>query len=173
MSVIYKASPVSRKDIRQYVDNIRKLTGTEDILYFPIVRFMELILPQIVEGYNYEILPKEDMPNKCGETFPKENKITIREDIYQQAIEGDGFARFCIAHEIGHLLLNDIDSISFCKLEPGESLKTYEDPEWQADAFGGELLMNYRKIIDLSEDDIAEKCGVTLRAAHVQKSKTK
>ena len=31
-------------------------------------------------------------------------------------------------------------SISLCRLEPGKKLPAYEDPEWQADAFGGELL---------------------------------
>ena len=67
------------------------------------------------------------MPNKCGETFPAEKKIQIREDIYQAAIEGDGFARYSVAHEVGHLLINDVDSISLCRLEPGEKLNVSYD----------------------------------------------
>lgn len=169
----YKAAPVSRRDIRSLAALIRQITGTENTLYFPIVHFVECVLPQIVDGFFLEILPKEAMPNKCGETFPAEKKIQIREDIYELAIKGDGFARFSVAHEVGHLLINDVDSISLCRLEPGEKLKTYEDPEWQADAFGGELLMYYPLIRSMDEDDIAEQCGVTHRAAHIQKSKAK
>lgn len=169
----YKATPVSRNAIRQLAAQIRKITGTENTLYFPIIHFVECVLPQLVDGFFLEILPKDEMPNKCGETFPAEKKIQIREDIYQAAIDGDGFARYSVAHEVGHLLINDVDSISLCRLEPGERLKPYEDPEWQADAFGGELLMYYPLIHRMSEDDIAEKCGVTRRAAHIQKSKAK
>lgn len=167
----YKATPLSREDIRAYVADIRRNTGTENVLYFNVIAFMELILPDLIPGFTYEICPEEEMPNKCGETFPAEKKIQIREDIYQKSINGDGFSRFCIAHEIGHLLINDVDSVSLCMLAPGERLKTYEDPEWQADAFGGELLMYHPLIKSLSEEEIAEKCGVTRRAAKVQKSK--
>ena len=32
------------------------------------------------------------------------------------------------------------EAISLCRLDPLVKLKAYEDPEWQANAFGGELL---------------------------------
>ncbi len=168
---IYKAAPLSRRSIREYVNHIRAVTGTKDVLFFPIVGFLELVLPQLVEGFYYEICAKDEMPNKCGETFPAENKICIREDIYEKALCDDPFARFSIAHEIGHLLLHDVGSISLCRLEHDEKLKPFEDPEWQADCFGGELLMYYPLIKYLDENEISEQCGVTLRAAKVQKSK--
>ena len=165
------AKPISRKNIRSYVDFIRKITKTEKVLYFPVVDFVELILPQILDNFQYEICSINEMPNKCGETFPYECKIKIREDIYLKAINGDGFARYCVAHEVGHMLINDIDSISLCKLENGEKLKAYKDPEWQADCFAGELLMYYPLVKNFNEHQIEIKCGVTARAAKVQKSK--
>ncbi len=167
---IYKAAPLSRLSKREYVKHIRIVTGTEDIMFFPIVEFMELVLPQLVEGFYYEICSKEKMPNKCGETFPAKNKICIREDIYEKAVNNDPFARFSIAHEIGHLLLHDVGSISLCRLEHGEKLKSFEDPEWQADCFGGEFLMYYPLIKGLTPSEISEQCGVTKRAASVQHS---
>ena len=167
----YKAAPLSRKNIRQFVRYIRKMTGTEDLVFFPIVKFLELVLPQLVDGFYYEICTKGEMPNKCGETFPAENKICIREDIYEKALNDEPFARFSIAHEIGHLLLNDVDSISLCRLEHGEKLRAFEDPEWQADCFGGELLAPSYLIGDYSIEEISEKNGVTKRAAKVQLSK--
>ena len=134
---------------------------------------MELVVPKIVKGFNYEILPSDKMQNKCGETFPAEKRIVLSEEIYENAIKGDGFARYTVAHEIGHLFLNDVDSISLCRMESNEKLMPYEDPEWQADAFAAELLMYYPLVINMSEKEIVRKCKVTSRAAHVQKMKIK
>lgn len=150
---------------------IREKTDTQDDLYFDVVRFLEINLPQMIKKFHLEIMKVSDMPNKVGETFPAECKICIREDIYEKALEGDGYARFGIAHEIGHLLINDMDSISLCRLEKGEKIRAFEDPEWQADCFGGELLMYHPLIKDLSVEEITEKCGVTSKAANTQFSK--
>lgn len=164
----YKASPTSRDKIRRYIEYLRKITGTENDLYFDVINFLEIKLPKLVPEYELEIKPIKEMANKCGETFPATSRIVLREDIYNLALKGDGFARFCVAHELGHLFMNDIDSISLCKLEKGERLKTYEDPEWQADAFAGELLMYNPLIKGMSVGEIAEKCGVTRSAAGTQ-----
>lgn len=168
----YKAAAVSRENIRELVQKIRCIIGFESQLYFPVVEFLDLILPQMIEGFSCFIRPIEEMPNKCGETFPSENRIEIREDIYDKALKGDGFARLTIAHEIGHLFMHDTESISLCRLESGEKLKPYEDPEWQADVFGGELLAPSYLIGKMSVESISKKFGVTKRAAKVQKSKT-
>jgi Zn-dependent peptidase ImmA (M78 family) len=167
----YIAEPVSRRWIRGLVRYIREKTDTQDDLYFDVVRFLEINLPQMIKKFHLEIMKVSDMPNKVGETFPAECKICIREDIYEKALEGDGYARFGIAHEIGHLLINDMDSISLCRLEKGEKIRAFEDPEWQADCFGGELLMYHPLIKDLSVEEITEKCGVTSKAANTQFSK--
>ncbi len=167
----YKAKAVSRKLIKDYVKYIRHITGFENELYFPIIPFLDIILPELFDNFSCDIRLVEDMPNKCGETFPAENRIEIREDIYEKACLGDGFARLTVAHEIGHFLMHDMDSVSLCKLIPGEKLKAYEDPEWQADAFGGELLAPSYLIKNMSESSISKKCGITPRAAQVQKSK--
>ncbi len=167
----YKAAPISRDNIRWLAKMIRRKTGYEHTLYFPIVEFVELYLPQIMPDFELEIIPYEKMKKTCGETKPSEHKIILNEAIYNKAIDGDGFARLTVAHEVGHLFLHDSDSITLCKLKPGEKLKAFEDPEWQADAFGGELLASSYLIGVMSVDEISEQCGVTPRAAKVQKSK--
>ena len=108
------------------------------------------------------------MGNKHGETYPSKNLIRIREDVYLNAINGSGRDRLTIAHEIGHLLLHDDDNIALCRLEPNEKLKAYEDPEWQANAFGGELLAPSYLIKGLTNAKVQEKCGVSEDAANVQ-----
>lgn len=164
----YKAAGVSRKNIRNLVRHIRRLTGLESDLYFPIVQFLELVLPALVPGFVLEIVPVNEMGNKHGETYPSKNLIRIREDVYLGALAGYGRDRLTVAHEIGHLLLHDDDSIALCRLAPDEKLKAYEDPEWQANAFGGELLASSYLIDGLSVREVSERCGVTEAAAQVQ-----
>jgi len=45
------------------------------------------------------------------------------------------------------------------------SIKPYEDPEWQADCFAGELLMPYHLIQEMSKEEIMQKCKVSFTAA--------
>ena len=153
----YKADAVSRKNIRDFIYRLKKEVGLENELYFPIVVFAENILPVLFPDYQFEVATIDEMRNKHGETYPNKNLIRIREDVYYRAVEGEGRDRLTIAHEIGHFFMHDSDSIALCRLEPTEVLKPYEDPEWQANLIKG-----------MSEDEVAEKCGVSRSAARVQ-----
>ena len=51
MCKIYRAEPVSRKWIRGLVRYIRETTGTQGDLYFDIVGFLEIQLPQLIEDF--------------------------------------------------------------------------------------------------------------------------
>lgn len=164
----YKAQAVSRNDIRAFVRQLKRMTHTENSLYFPVVSFLENILPLLLPEFQLEIVPTDEMGNKHGETYPSKSLIRIREDVYLNAVSGNGRDRLTIAHEIGHLFLHDNDSVALCRLEPNERLKTFEDPEWQADAFGGELLASSYLIQGLSVMDVQKKCGVSEAAARVQ-----
>lgn len=164
----YKATGISRNDIRRYVRKIKKMVGLEEILYFPILPFLENILPFFIPDFQLEIAPVTDMGNKHGETYPSKNLIRIREDVYLRAATGEGRDRLTIAHEIGHLLLHEDTAIALCRLEPNEKLKPYEDPEWQADAFGGELLASSYLIQNMNEQQVQKKCGVSASAARCQ-----
>lgn len=164
----YKASAISRKNIQDYIYHLKKAVGMEDILYFPIIVFLENILPILIPEFQLEIVPVEEMGNKHGETYPSKNLIRIREDVYLRAIDGLGRDRLTIAHEIGHLLMHEDDSIALCRLAPNERLKAFEDPEWQANAFGGELLASTYLIRGMSAEEVSKKCGVSIDAAKVQ-----
>jgi Zn-dependent peptidase ImmA (M78 family) len=167
----YKAEPLSRNEIRRYVRKLKKSVGLEDTLMFPIVEFLENIIPMIIPDFQLEIVPKEDMGNKHGETYPSKNLIRIREDVYERAIAGVPRDRLTIAHEIGHLFLHENDAIALCRMEPGECIKVYEDPEWQANCFGGELLASYYLIKDMSEPEVMKSCNVSAEAASILVSK--
>lgn len=164
----YRANPLSRNDIRHFVRWLKKAVGLEDLLYFPIVQFLENILPILIPDFQLEIVPTHEMGSNHGQTYPSKHLIRIREDVYLRAIAGYGRDRLTLAHEIGHLLMHREDAIALCRLSPNERLKPYENPEWQADAFGGELLASSYLIQGMSYEEVQERCGVTASAAKVQ-----
>ena len=164
----YKADAISRNEIRGFIRALKKKVGLENELYFPIIPFVENILPILIQDFQFEVDPVTEMGNKHGETYPSKNLIRIREDVYLRAVAGEGRDRLTIAHEVGHLFLHEDDCIALCRLAPTERLKTYEDPEWQADAFGGELLASSYLIKGMNPYDISTKCGVSIYAAQVQ-----
>ena len=165
-----KADPISRASIRRMIRKLKKRVGLEDVLYFPILPFVENVLPLLIPDFQFEIVPVAEMGRKHGETYPSKKLIRIREDVYLRAVEGEGRDRMTIAHEVGHLFLHENDSIALCRLAPGKHLKPYEDPEWQADAFGGELLASSYLIRGMSARAVQEKCGVSSAAARKQLS---
>jgi len=166
--ICYKADGISRYAIRQYVRKLKRLVGLEYKLYFPVLLFAENILPLMIQNYQFEVVPVEEMGNKHGETYPSKNLIRIREDVYLRASSGEPRDRMTVAHEIGHLFLHENDAVALCRLAPNDKLRTFEDPEWQADAFGGELLASSYLIKNMNRFEVQSSCGVSAAAAYVQ-----
>lgn len=173
MNTAYKAAPTSRKAIADYARTIRRNMGLEQTFYFPVMEFLEVVLQEVFPDMTLEIVAPEDMPFKEGETIPGQNKIRIREDVYNAACDGNGRARFTVAHEIGHFLLHTPDAISLCRMEEGMKLKPFEDPEWQANTFASELLAPAYLITGHTKQEIMGRCGLSEKAAKVALAKCK
>lgn len=61
------------------------------------------------------------------------------------------------------------EEITFCKtVEEVQVIKTYEDSEWQANCFAGELLVPYHLVKGLTVEEVMEKCKVTRQMAEYQ-----
>lgn len=103
-----------------------------------------------------------------GLTYPDSGIVKIREDVYEGAVRGNGRDRLTMAHELFHLLWHEDSNITFARGGFDEEIRRFEDPEWQADAFGGELLVPHHLTAGLSPEQIAEQCGVSMAAARVQ-----
>lgn len=126
----YIASAISRTNLRELADWIRKATGYENKPYFPIIEFMENVMPEMFPGFNYEFVDDTVLGNKEGLTLPHENLILLPDSVYNDAIEGKGRARFTVAHEVSHYILIGDDSIALAR--SGSRIPAYQDPEWQA-----------------------------------------
>ncbi len=154
--------PMSRKSIREFAKGLRNLFGLEKTLYFPIVQFIEWILPEM--GLDYEYVSAAEMGDAYGVTYTRKGIMQIREDVYERAINGNPRDRFTLCHELGHFLMHSPERVSFARGD----VPTYMDPEWQANAFAGELMAPYDLVKGMSSSEIASKCGMSVMAAQVQ-----
>lgn len=154
--------PMSRRGIRELVRQFRALFQLDNVLYFPIVQFIEWVLPEL--GLDYEYVSVQEMGDAYGVTHTRKGIMKIREDVYERAINGNPRDRFTLCHELGHFLMHSPDRVSFARGD----VPAYMDPEWQANAFAGELMAPYDLVKDMNAFEIADKCGMSILAAQVQ-----
>lgn len=172
MAKCQEAKPQSRLSIREKAKEFRALLGVENDIYIDPIHILDIDLPKVDPDFNYQVLPVNEM-DVHGLTYPDDKMIYIREDVYVGAVNGNGRDRFTIMHEIGHCYLHQKQNIknfnnSFAR---GDKIPAYKDPEWQADVFSGEVLMDSDIIKNMSIKEIIDKCGVSFSAAKVQRSK--
>lgn len=166
---LYEATPLSRSAIRAFTNTIRKVTGLTNEKYFPIEEFLEIVMPQMDEDFVLEVLTHREMASNHGLAYPEEKVIMIREDVYEGAVKGNARDRFTLAHEVGHYFLHRKERVSFARnLGTAEKLQPFRDPEWQANAFAGELLAPPHIIKNMSVFEVMRYCGISAQAAQVQ-----
>lgn len=167
----YRAQPLSRKSIRRYTQYIRKTLHLENEKFIDVLWILEHVLPALFPDFHFEVLPMSEMGANHGLTDPLGGTIFLREDVYEGASRGVGRDRLTVAHEIGHFLLHNDVSLCFARNRSGTPIPPFCDPEWQASAFAGELLMDHDLIQTMTIDEIVQECGVSYDAARYQKSK--
>lgn len=166
-----KVEPISRLKIREIATLLRELVGNKDG-YLDIVGVLEFTLPKFINDFEYEFRTEQEMGSNLGLTIPDKNIIFLREDVYDGAVVGDGHHRMTVAHEIGHLLLHKNIPSSFARIDPKESIPAYNCSEWQANCFGGELLVPHKGLtINDDPTSVSRRYGVTRKAAEIQLSK--
>jgi len=161
----YVAKAISRAELRNLAAELRTMIGFGNKPYFPVVEFMEYVMPSIFPDFNYEIVRDDELPGIEGLTLPHENLIRLPNTVYCEAVEGKGRARFSIAHEISHFILIDDENIALAR--SGHSVPAYQQPEWRANTLASELLMVPKLSIGMNREDVAMAFGVSLSAARV------
>lgn len=157
--------PRSGNDIETIARDLRKGLGLSDEPYFPIIELYDL-LHVLIQGAYYEVKPKSDMGNNHGLTLIKKKVIYIRDDVFDAACRGDGFGRFTMCHELGHLLLHR-GGIALQRASARPPL--YMSSEWQSDRFAGALLMpDNCMTYESTPSDVMQRFGVSYSAAMVR-----
>lgn len=158
----------SRRGLTQDAHIIHVLAGYKGYGPFPIMRFMEHVLPVVCDGFEFVVEAADLMGARFGLTFPEKRIIVLREDVYNAAVDGGAFARMTVAHEVGHLLEHGDVPLAMALRRADERMPAYRSSEWQANAFAGALLMPACRIVNMQPDEVAEVYGVSMSAARVQ-----
>jgi predicted metalloprotease len=92
--------------------------------------------------------------------------LTLHVDrkIWKSAGEGEVYARYIIAHEIGHIVLHDEFAVAFSDEEAAQLkyLQDEESGEWQANVFAGYFLAPDHIALKLQDADVlAGLCVIT------------
>ncbi|SIR06558.1 protein of unknown function [Rhizobium sp. RU35A] len=163
-STDFVVPPRSWDDIHAVAESVRSAIGLENQPYVPVVDVLERVLDYRMNLVRFEVGDFAEMEGAEGLTDPNGEFIQIREDVYQDAIAGDGRARFTIAHEMGHFFLHT--GIPLARSTRGDGVAIYRKSEPQANQFAAELLMP-RKLIfpGTSSEKIATDHGVSEEAA--------
>lgn len=164
----FRVPPRSRAEILAAASALRRCFVPDDVLFFDIVRVLENAIPIAFPEFELIVKQNEDLPNEQAISFPDEKRIFVREDVYNAAVSGNGRARFTMAHELGHIVLHAGIPAMYARSKKGSELRPYEDSEWQANVFGGEILAPTHIIKDMSVFEIMHECGVSYTAANIQ-----
>jgi len=128
------------------------------------MEFLETILFQKTGMVDLIIRDSEEMGEYEGFTDPKGQFIILREDVYENAWNGNGRDRFTVAHELGHFFLHT--GMPMARASSGDETKPYRLSEPQANQFAAELLMprTFMGIFDTPQS-VATRHGVSIDAA--------
>lgn len=161
-----RVAPRSSAVIESVAMQFREYVKLNDRVEFPIVAVAELLI-----GEGFEVVDEEDMGADEGRSYPDLGKMLIRRDVYDAAVDGDARSRFTMAHEMGHMVMHV--GASYARNNSGAVMQIYENSEWQADEFAGNLLAPLHIIRGWTATQISEHCKISLPAAMIRLKKVK
>ena len=147
---------------------LRKRFELEHDKMFPIMEFLELIMPKIDPEFVVVPVEDSDLPGRAAETIPELHMIRVKQSIYDAACAGGYWARLVMAHELGHYLCHGDDNVAYAYPVSGEQLPPDIDAERQADIFAAELLVPVNLIDEPSEFLVSKHFGVPKGVARTQ-----
>lgn len=155
-------TPMTSKEIEKLADALRKAfqIGQKNV---NMGNLLEMVLPKVLDDYEFLVLPDEDMPGMEGLSAVGEFTIYLSDSTYTALCDGDPEARWIAAHELGHLILHTHQTPMHAKRTRNDDRV---DPEWQADRFADYWLAPTEGVQRCrSPRHLAAKYGVTAEVA--------
>jgi IrrE N-terminal-like domain len=133
---------------------------------FNICEFVLGVLTQRFRSKSRLQIEFYDCGNNDDPAYVTFEPLTLHIDrkIWRSAREGESYARYIVAHEIGHIVLHDQFAAAFSDEEAAQLkyLQDEESGEWQANVFAGYLLAPDHIVLKLQDADvIAGLCVIT------------
>lgn len=136
-----------------------------------IVGILEFRLPEIFPGFRLIIKSNDEIVDYAL-SDPVNNRVVVRESVYDAACEGDTFCRFVLAHELGHFLLHSQKGKTLHKSTTGyeraiSRMNSMESAENQADMFASYFLISPKFAYSLkgSPNELASRTGTPITVA--------
>jgi len=162
----YFCAPTNTHQLKVYAENIRNMFKCKT-LKFPIIDVLEFMQNnQDFLGFEYQVLDDFDEIFKEGELAKYDfnsNILFIKESQFDGACEDDPRCRFTLTHELCHFFLMTVTGRH--PKESEEKPKVFQDPEWQANALAGYILVPPKEIEKLSVEEIEKACVVSPECA--------
>jgi Zn-dependent peptidase ImmA (M78 family) len=155
----------TRDEIEGIALRLRRELGIADKYVIDIVSLVEFELSRLIHEFTFSVVDDSDLGSEIlalAREHPPE--IIVRESVYQQATQQQPMARWILAHEIGHLVLQ----------HAGSATRGLNDQipahvaaaEYEANVFAQSLLMPSELVEGCSSpSEIAEKFLVSRSAA--------
>ncbi len=121
---------------------------------FNVLDFFDLFLPK---QFGLDTGVENLSDGVEGQAWP-DGRILVSEQTYSEACDGNGRARFTIAHECYHgikQIRRVLNHSGQAILYRRTSVPPYRDPEWQANRFAASLLMP-EKMVKLLADNTTQ-----------------
>ncbi|WP_316234272.1 ImmA/IrrE family metallo-endopeptidase [Bradyrhizobium sp. SZCCHNR1098] len=176
----YIVDPLRDFEVREHAKTLRRALGWADadrVDPLSLEPATELWTIRGKRPFKLELAADAEMSGESGLTTYDGTKILVKipRRIRQKAFMGDGYARFTIAHELGHASLH-LDKLMLGAALPrrlaGNTLPKwipkFKSAEHQANIFGAALLINDATARRLSSpEEISVQAGVSLTAARI------
>ena len=155
--------PMTAREIENVTLEIRSAFGisTKNV---HMIQLVEVVLPLILNDYDFWVLPDEEMPDMAGlATYGGERTIYLSDSTYESLAKDDPEARHTAAHEFGHMVLHSHQTPVMAKRITND---LRFDPEWQADRFADYWLMPTEGVRKCrSANHVAAKYNVSIELA--------
>src|ERR1700689_2784201 len=145
MAVDHYVAFKSEESVAQVAYNVRDARGLSGKLTFNVAEFAQVHLPQILKRKSLKIEFYDRAFPQDDPAYVSFDPLTLHVDreIWTAAKTDEPYARFVVAHEIGHIVLHDNSAKAFSNDKAAQIsfADNGHSAEWQANVFAYHFLL--------------------------------